>query len=74
MKKWGNRSHTNSDDGWDWGWLYYLSTVILKMTEVQFWKCTPIKLNSLFAIHKKVEGIESENENNEQGYIDDILF
>jgi len=42
------------------------------MEEEQFWKCTPLKLNTLFAVHKKVEGIESEN--NENGYIDDILF
>jgi len=42
------------------------------MREEQFWKCTPIKLNSLFTVHKKVEGIESEN--SENGFIDDILF
>lgn len=58
----------------DFGWLYYLGTVILRMSEEQFWKCTPVKLNTLFAVHRKVEGIGSENENNETGYIDDILF
>jgi len=42
------------------------------MKEENFWKCTPLKLNSLFAVHKKVEGIE--NENNETGYIDDVFF
>lgn len=43
------------------------------MPEEQFWKCTPLKLNELFRIHKQVEGIESEKEKNE-GYIDEILF
>lgn len=42
------------------------------MKEEQFWKCTALKLNTLFAVHKKVEGIDSENNENE--YIDNILF
>lgn len=43
------------------------------MNEEQFWKCTPLKLNELFRIHKKIEGIDNESENN-KGYIDNILF
>lgn len=43
------------------------------MTEEQFWKCTPLKLNELFRIHKKIEGVKNDNENT-PGYIDDILF
>lgn len=44
------------------------------MTEEQFWRCTPLKLNILFNVHKQVEGYTDENENNEDGFIDDILF
>lgn len=43
------------------------------MNEEKFWKCTPLKLNELFRIHKEVEGIKSDNEN-ATGYIDNILF
>jgi len=41
------------------------------MSEEQFWKCTPIKLNALFAVHKNVEGLETENN---EDYIDNIMF
>jgi len=44
------------------------------MEEEQFWKCTPLKLNTLFSVHKKVEGIESGSENNNSEYIDNIMF
>jgi hypothetical protein len=42
------------------------------MTEEQFWRCTPLKLNELFRIHKEVEGVENSKESD--GYIDEILF
>jgi len=42
------------------------------MQEKEFWICTPLKLNSLFAIHKNVEGIEDSKD--EDGCIDEILF
>lgn len=56
---------------WDWGWLFYLGTNLLKMTEEQFWRSTPKKLQSLFKVYKSVNGI-SENESYE--CIDNIIF
>ncbi|MDK2918984.1 MAG: hypothetical protein PWQ37_1717 [Candidatus Petromonas sp.] len=41
------------------------------MTEEQFWECTPKKLQALFKVYKKVNGIEDEGEID---YIDNVLF
>jgi hypothetical protein len=41
------------------------------MTEEQFWECTPKKLQSLFKVYKKVNGIEDETD---LDYIDNVLF
>jgi hypothetical protein len=42
------------------------------MSEEEFFKCTPKKLDALYKIYKQVKGIESEE--NETEYIDNILF
>jgi hypothetical protein len=49
-----------------------MATVILKMSEEEFWKCTPRKLFAIWEVHKKVNGIKSEKE--EMAYIDEISF
>jgi hypothetical protein len=41
------------------------------MTEEQFWESTPKKLQALFKVYKKVNGIEDEEEFDT---IDNILF
>jgi len=41
------------------------------MTEEQFWKSTPKKLQALFNVYKKVNGIGQEEE---LDYIDNIIF
>ncbi|MNP63422.1 hypothetical protein D3C76_1588180 [compost metagenome] len=51
--------------GWEWDWLYYIGTVLLGMSEAVFWRCTPRKLFSLWAIHKRLNGLE-EKESPEQ--------
>lgn len=43
------------------------------MTEEQFWKCTPRKLDELFKIYKEVNGV-NERHNEDIGYIDDVFF
>ncbi|GAA0109244.1 hypothetical protein [Clostridium tertium] len=48
-----------------------MGTNILKMTEEQFWKSTPKKLQALFKIYKSVNGIE---DNEELDTIDSINF
>lgn len=47
---------------WDWALFYYLGTVVLNMTEDEFWKCTPRKLFTLLDIHGEING-NSENQN-----------
>lgn len=41
------------------------------MTEEQFWKSTPKKLQALFNVYKNVNGIEDKKEFD---YIDNIIF
>lgn len=41
------------------------------MTEEQFWKSTPKKLQALFNVYKKVNGIAEQEE---LDYIDNIIF
>jgi hypothetical protein len=48
-----------------------LGTNLLKMTEEQFWNSTPKKLQALFNVYKRVNGIEEEEE---LDYIDNIIF
>ena len=39
---------------WNWPLLYYIGTVILNMTEKEFWQNTPRKLFALLKIHGEV--------------------
>lgn len=39
-----------------------MGTNLLKMTEEQFWKSTPKKLQALFQVYKAVNGIEDKEE------------
>jgi hypothetical protein len=48
-----------------------LGTNLLKMNEEQFWRSTPKKLQALFSIYKRVNGIEKEEE---LDYIDNVIF
>lgn len=41
------------------------------MTEEQFWKSTPKKLQALFSVYKRVNGIAEQEE---LDYIDNIIF
>lgn len=41
------------------------------MTEEQFWKSTPKKLQGLFNVYKRVHGIDEEEE---LDYIDNVIF
>jgi hypothetical protein len=49
---------------WDWSLLYYLGTVVLNMTEEEFWKCTPRKLFALLEVHDEVNGSAEEHGQN----------
>ncbi|WP_373899711.1 hypothetical protein ACER0A_004830 [Haloimpatiens sp. FM7315] len=43
----------------------------MKMTEEQFWHSTPKKLQALFSVYKKVNGIADKEEFE---YIDNVLL
>lgn len=67
-----------TSDGWDWPFLLYVATVVLKRPESHFWRMTPRKLNALTRIHSMVNDPESrENKNNKQrpvtGFIDQVM-
>ncbi len=34
---------------WDWVYMYYCATVLLGMSEREFWRLTPRKLNALMS-------------------------
>lgn len=42
------------------------------MKEENFWKTTPRIFDELLKIHKKINGLNSDDE--EIGYIEDVLF
>lgn len=50
----------------DWAWIYYCSTVLLRMTEEQFWASTPRKIALLIDqyLHHQamIHGVETSNE------------
>ena len=48
-----------------------MGTNLLKMTEEQFWSSTPKKLQALFQVYKKVNGIDDAEEFD---HIDNIIF
>lgn len=52
----------------DFDWFYYIGTVVLNMTEEEFWRSTPRKIGTLFKIHAKTNGWEmkSNEQNNTQ--------
>jgi hypothetical protein len=47
-----------------------MGTNILKMSEEQFWQCTPKKLQALFNIYKSINGLSDDG----MDTIDNIIF
>jgi hypothetical protein len=65
------------DDAWDWKVLYYVGTVILQKSEIEFWNMSPRTLKALTDVHIK---LNSGRENPEmgvggvqKGFIDQVL-
>lgn len=57
-------SNSNNSTDIDYDYLFYIATVVLKMTEEEFWNCSPRKLFALISIHNKINSTNSSNLNN----------
>lgn len=42
------------EDPWDWPFLMYVGTVILRRTDKQFWRMSPRKLSALAKVHADI--------------------
>jgi uncharacterized phage protein (TIGR02216 family) len=68
-----------TSDGWDWPFLLYTATVILRRSEAQFWRMTPRKLNALTRVHAEVNDPESGKKKKKDypraatGFIDQVM-
>jgi len=58
--------------------MYYIGTVVLKMSEEAFWKTTPRKLNALCRVYIEANSLESKGgragAKPKQVYIDQVVF
>jgi len=62
------------DTSWDWPKLYYAGTVILRMSDRQFWhETTPRKLVALLRVHNEIHNPELKQNKQVFGYIDQVL-
>jgi hypothetical protein len=61
------------EDAWNWILLYYVGTVLLHMSIIEFWKCTPKKLQKLVDMHIELNSASTKSQNKpESGFIDQI--
>jgi hypothetical protein len=62
-------------DTWDWPFLYYAGTVLLKMSPGMFWSISPRRLDLLLKVHidvsKQQEGGGASSA--PTGYIDQLF-
>lgn len=49
--------NNNSLQVWDWVWMYYSATVLLGISETEFWQMTPRKLAVLLSEYRKANGL-----------------
>ncbi|WP_272034446.1 hypothetical protein [Paenibacillus sp. JJ-100] len=48
------------EQGWDWTWMYYIGTTVLRMSENDFWRCTMRRFYALWDMHVKMNTLETE--------------
>lgn len=69
------------DDGWNWPFLLYVATVILRRSEKQFWRMTPRKLHALVGVHAEINSPDSSGKadaatggnSKPTGFIDQVI-
>ena len=49
-----SNKNSSGDDGWDWPTILYVATVILKISEKDFWRMAPVKFKDLGAVHNEL--------------------
>lgn len=55
--------------------MYYAGTVLLRMPEEKFWKCTPRKLAALMDMYNKLNGGgNSEDTKKQVRFIDEVMY
>jgi len=63
-------------DAWDWPLLLYIGTVLLKRSEKEFWRMTPVKLRALTDAHIELnptgDGSEKKQDS-KPAYIDQLF-
>lgn len=67
-----NQSPGTESNGMEWDWFYYMGTVLLRMPEAVFWRCTLRKLLALWDIHERVGGLKKQTETPEEVFIDQL--
>ncbi|WP_353928758.1 hypothetical protein [Desulfofundulus kuznetsovii] len=55
--------------------MYYAGTVILGMSEEEFWRCTPRKLHALLEVHARINSPDSKDKPlaGQPATLDDLL-
>lgn len=59
-------STRSTDDGWDWRYIYYLGTVVLRMSDEVFWRTQPKRLVALLHVHEKMQPRPLDNTGTER--------
>lgn len=56
------QAQQNQSLQWDWTYYYHIGTVLLKMPEAVFWRCTPVKLLQLWKEYRRFNGLDKAAE------------
>lgn len=60
-------------DTWDWPFLYYSGTVLLRMSPGMFWRTSPRKLDLLMKVHIDIHKEQESSPNVPTGFIDQVF-
>lgn len=61
----------SEESTWDWPLLYYISTVVLNMSEKRFWTLQPKMLFTLAALHSELNSSDKKEKPN--AFIDQLI-
>lgn len=62
----------------DFDYFFYIGKVVMGLTEEEFWRSTPRKINALYRIHRRFNGWDKGKEDEDEGervyHIDEVPF